>query len=163
MSCVGGQGLTEEEKQEQQLNKKIEKELDKLEQQDKSELKILLLGAGASGKSTIFKQMKILNMSGYTEKEKLDYKPLIHRNVYEIFVSMIEFCEEQVEEQEDEKYKIDSIHDEIVKKIIETMEETQTPILASDMVEPLKNLFKSDAMNLAYKRKNEFNLYDSAD
>jgi hypothetical protein len=163
MSCVGGQGMSDEEKQELQLNKKIEKELDKLEQKDKSELKILLLGAGASGKSTIFKQMKILNMSGYTEKEKLDYQPLIQRNVYEIFSSMIEFCQEQVEEHQDEKYSIPDDLMPTAQKILSTMEETQTPTLAPDMVEPLLALYSCDAMKLAYSRKNEFNLYDSAD
>ena len=31
--------------------------------------KMLLLGAGESGKSTIFKQMKIINKDGYSKKE----------------------------------------------------------------------------------------------
>jgi hypothetical protein len=35
--------------------------------------------------------------------------------------------------------------------------------LAPDMVEPLLALYSCDAMKLAYSRKNEFNLYDSAD
>jgi ABC-type sugar transport system ATPase subunit len=163
MSCVGGGGLSEVEKEQKKVDVQIEKQLEKLEKQDQGELKILLLGAGASGKSTIFKQMKILNMSGYTNDEKAEYKPLIHRNVYEIFVSMIEYCEEQVEQNEDEKYKIDGSYKEIVKKIVETMEETQTPMLASDMVAPLLELYQSDAMKLAYTKRNEFNLYDSAD
>ena len=161
MSCFSGT-LTEEEKVQKKVDEQVEKELEKLEKQDQGELKILLLGAGASGKSTIFKQMKILNMSGYTDEEKADYRPLIHRNCYEIFSSMIEFCEEQVEQNDDEKYTIENIHNDIVKKIIETMEETQTPILAPDMVEPLQSLFKSAACQLAYQRRNEFNLYDSA-
>eukprot|EP01080_Neovahlkampfia_damariscottae_P008585 gene8585-410_t len=148
MSCFGPT-LTEEQKVQKKVDIQVEKELEKLEKQDQGELKILLLGAGASGKSTIFKQMKILNMSGYTDEEKADYRPLIHRNCYEIFISMIEFCEEQVDVNDNEDYKLDSAHDDIVKKIVETMEETQTPILASDMVKPLKSLFEKE-MNIIY-------------
>ena len=36
-------------------------------------IKMLLLGAGESGKSTIFKQMKIINKDGYSEKERKEF------------------------------------------------------------------------------------------
>ena len=42
---------------------------------------MLLLGAGESGKSTIFKQMKVINKNGYTEKERKDFIGIIHMNV----------------------------------------------------------------------------------
>lgn len=45
------------------------------------EFKILLLGSGESGKSTILKQMKILHQNGYTREELIDYKPFVFRNV----------------------------------------------------------------------------------
>ena len=35
--------------------------------------KLLVLGTGESGKSTIFKQMKIINKNGYTKKEKMEF------------------------------------------------------------------------------------------
>jgi guanine nucleotide-binding protein subunit alpha len=47
----------------------------------KSEVKILLLGPGESGKSTIFKQMKIIqDGGGYTRDELLEYKYIIFAN-----------------------------------------------------------------------------------
>ena len=38
------------------------------------------LGAGESGKSTIFKQMKIINKDGYSKKEKMEFVSIIYSN-----------------------------------------------------------------------------------
>lgn len=45
--------------------------------------KILLLGSGESGKSTILRQIKIIHQNGFSESEKLDYKPFVFQNVIE--------------------------------------------------------------------------------
>eukprot|EP00339_Tiarina_fusa_P019499 CAMPEP_0117015798 /NCGR_PEP_ID=MMETSP0472-20121206/12547_1 /TAXON_ID=693140 ORGANISM="Tiarina fusus, Strain LIS" /NCGR_SAMPLE_ID=MMETSP0472 /ASSEMBLY_ACC=CAM_ASM_000603 /LENGTH=181 /DNA_ID=CAMNT_0004719665 /DNA_START=93 /DNA_END=635 /DNA_ORIENTATION=- len=44
------------------------------------ENKLLLLGPGESGKSTIFKQMKILGAGGYSQDELKSFKPIIASN-----------------------------------------------------------------------------------
>jgi len=46
-----------------------------------NEYKLLLLGAGESGKTTIAKQMKIIHLKGFTEDECLSYKSIIFNNV----------------------------------------------------------------------------------
>jgi ABC-type polysaccharide/polyol phosphate transport system ATPase subunit len=43
--------------------------------------KLLLLGAGGSGKSTIFKQMKVIYGLNYSEAEKKRIAPVIYRYV----------------------------------------------------------------------------------
>lgn len=45
------------------------------------EIKLLLLGAGDSGKSTFAKQMKILFLEGFSDDERRPYKEVIHSNV----------------------------------------------------------------------------------
>ncbi|KTB00169.1 Guanine nucleotide-binding protein alpha-2 subunit [Nakaseomyces glabratus] len=47
-------------------------------------IKVLLLGAGESGKSTILQQLKILHQNGFTKQELIDYTPLIYDNIIEI-------------------------------------------------------------------------------
>ena len=57
-----------------------------------SRVKLLLLGAGESGKSTIFKQMKILYNAerGYTPKEREQAKPYIYGNVFSNMRTVLE-------------------------------------------------------------------------
>jgi hypothetical protein len=42
--------------------------------------KMLLLGAGESGKSTILKQMKLIHQGSYSDKERENYKEIIYSN-----------------------------------------------------------------------------------
>jgi predicted kinase len=43
--------------------------------------RLLLLGAGESGKSTIVKQMRILHINGFNEAEKMEKIKDIRKNV----------------------------------------------------------------------------------
>lgn len=66
---------------ETKKNSEIEKQLNEDRKRIKSEVKILLLGPGESGKSTIFKQMKIIqDNGGYSKDELLEYKYIIFAN-----------------------------------------------------------------------------------
>lgn len=56
---------------------------------DGQAIKVLLLGAGESGKSTILQQLKVLHQNGFTRQELIEYKPLIYDNVLEIGVDVI--------------------------------------------------------------------------
>lgn len=52
-------------------------------------LKILLLGTGESGKSTIFKQMQILHAGGFTEFEKRTFRHVVRRNAVEAIQTLL--------------------------------------------------------------------------
>jgi GTPase SAR1 family protein len=57
---------------------------------EKNHFKILLLGAGESGKSTVVKQVKVIYKGGVSQKEKEEYTTAIRRNVIETMQNMIE-------------------------------------------------------------------------
>jgi len=72
----------------------------------KGEIKMLLLGAGESGKSTIWKQMKLIHLEGFNDEEKeVNFKPNIVENVIQLLqglVGCIHLRDEQLLEQNKE-------------------------------------------------------------
>lgn len=44
-------------------------------------LKVLLLGSGESGKSTILQQLKILHQNGFSKEELIEYRPFVFDNI----------------------------------------------------------------------------------
>ncbi|KAH7920556.1 G-alpha-domain-containing protein [Leucogyrophana mollusca] len=67
------------------ISKQRSEDIDRQIQEDsrkfRKECKILLLGPGESGKSTIVKQMKILHQNGFSKEELMAYRSVIFRNV----------------------------------------------------------------------------------
>ena len=59
----------------------IDRELDRDKQQEEGKVKLLLLGSGESGKSTIFKQMRILYGSPRSEDDLRFYGVVVRSNV----------------------------------------------------------------------------------
>lgn len=66
-----------------QRSSEIDKHLAETSRQGQQEYKILLLGSGESGKSTIVKQMKIIHQNGYTEQELYMFRLTVVKNVIE--------------------------------------------------------------------------------
>lgn len=58
------------------------------------EIKVLLLGSGESGKSTVVKQMKILHQNGFSEEELREYKPFVYKNVLDCIKNVITAIQE---------------------------------------------------------------------
>jgi len=76
MACCANDGGKEGKR-----NKDVEKILAAEKKKYTSQVKLLLLGTGESGKSTVFKQMKIIQLNGgYTPDELATYKYIIFGN-----------------------------------------------------------------------------------
>ncbi|KAJ7712160.1 guanine nucleotide binding protein, alpha subunit [Mycena olivaceomarginata] len=75
---------------------KIDLQLEEDSKRYKKECKILLLGSGESGKSTIVKQMKIIHQRGFNTHELLAFRPIIHKNAVDsaqVVVLALRACE----------------------------------------------------------------------
>uniref|UniRef100_A0A8C2ZHB2 Guanine nucleotide-binding protein G(s) subunit alpha n=1 Tax=Cyclopterus lumpus TaxID=8103 RepID=A0A8C2ZHB2_CYCLU len=91
MGCLGNSKTEDqrnEEKAQREANKKIEKQLQKDKQIYRATHRLLLLGAGESGKSTIVKQMRILHVNGFNHISSLNHHGQFCRP---LFLSFQEF------------------------------------------------------------------------
>eukprot|EP00050_Salpingoeca_kvevrii_P022951 m.135239 g.135239 ORF g.135239 m.135239 type:complete len:357 (-) comp9883_c0_seq2:3935-5005(-) len=77
MACF----LSEEQREQRQRNRLIEESLKRTRRELRQEIKLLLLGAGESGKSTVVKQMRIIHGAGYSTEDKRGFIPLVHENI----------------------------------------------------------------------------------
>ncbi|KAI5828615.1 hypothetical protein K523DRAFT_244126 [Schizophyllum commune Tattone D] len=85
-------------------------DIDKMIEEDgkrlKKECKILLLGSGESGKSTIVKQMKIIHQDGFSQDELIAFRPIIHRNVLDSAKAILVHMKKLSVECEDFKNRV---------------------------------------------------------
>jgi len=65
---------------EAETSRNIDKQLELESRGKQLSVRMLLLGPGDSGKSTIAKQMKIIHLNGFTERERAEWKPIVYRN-----------------------------------------------------------------------------------
>ncbi|GAA5875719.1 hypothetical protein JCM8547_007048 [Rhodosporidiobolus lusitaniae] len=79
-SEAGGAGL-QPTMEEVSRSKALDKQIRGDSQRMAKEIKMLLLGPGSSGKSTILKQMKVIHLDGFTAGEKEAYRQQIWLNL----------------------------------------------------------------------------------
>lgn len=72
-----------EEAFQRKTSKGIEKQISGWMKDYSKAIKLLLLGAGESGKTTILKQMKILHAKGFTEEDRRKETKLVRTNLLE--------------------------------------------------------------------------------
>ncbi|XP_076366078.1 guanine nucleotide-binding protein G(f) subunit alpha-like isoform X4 [Tachypleus tridentatus] len=75
MSCL------KPEDPDRRASKDLDKRIAQWMREYEKVIKLLLLGAGESGKTTILKQMRILHLQGFSEKERQDKVQEIRQNV----------------------------------------------------------------------------------
>jgi len=157
LMCGGGGGggggeveLTEEEKTaNKNMNQEAQKNMDK----QKKVIKMLLLGAGESGKSTIFKQMKVINKDGYTKAELKEFVSIVHSNVVVSMKAMIGSYE---------KLGVD-IPGDLKPDCDKFVEQTTDDKLTPELGELVAKMWAHAAMQEQFKRRSEFQLNDSAE
>ena len=79
-STNNGEGHQADNRQETKRSTDIDRQLAKAASQEQTKFKLLLLGAGESGKSTILKQMRLLYGAPWTDDELRKYGVIIRSN-----------------------------------------------------------------------------------
>lgn len=81
----GGNAIARSTAEDARKNMEIEKMLRKDKKNQGKQVKILLLGAGESGKSTILKQMRIIYSEGFRLDERKEVRQVIFSNMIVAF------------------------------------------------------------------------------
>jgi len=92
MGCCAS-SLTEDQKRAISESNKLDRVLNNQSNEDQKVIKLLLLGTGESGKSTIFKQMQILYHKGFNDFDKSTFRHVVRRNVVESMQALIQGVE----------------------------------------------------------------------
>lgn len=89
LPCCTFVRVSESDKARSEANKQIDKLIEKDKRNFRSTHRLLLLGAGESGKSTIVKQMRILHIDGFSDAEKKEKVVDIRRNLRDAICSIV--------------------------------------------------------------------------
>jgi len=152
MGCVQSSGVDSEAKAR---NDEIESQLKRDRMLAKNEIKMLLLGAGESGKSTVLKQMKLIHHGGYSEPERESYKEIIFSNTIQSMRAILEALpalDIQLAPQNDARRSI----------VMSLPVQLEGDILAPDIADAVRGLWKDPGVKEAVQRSREFQLNDSA-
>ncbi|KAG1686112.1 Guanine nucleotide-binding protein G(i) subunit alpha [Nymphon striatum] len=144
------------DKEAAERSKKIDRDLRADGERAAHEVKLLLLGAGESGKSTIVKQMKIIHETGYSKDECEQYKPVVHSNTIQSLMAIIramgqlkiEFHNSHRTEDARQFFTMASANDEVE--------------LTTDLSSIMKRLWQDGGVQMCFSRAREYQLNDSA-
>jgi len=149
------QSQSQEEKVERERNKQIEHQLSKDRKKMRAEVKILLLGAGESGKSTIVKQMRIIHLEGFSEEERLSFKEIIYFNVLKQMRALVVACQKL-------EIKLSGDNEPLLQKWSDLRLVFHQTHLTEELAEDVKKLWVDDGIQEAFARSSEYQLNDSA-
>jgi len=146
MGCAGSKTDPAQAERDREISRKLAGEKKVLS----SEVKLLLLGAGESGKSTFAKQMKILHLRGFTEEEKQNFRSVVWDNLMTCALQLVKGAQE---------LGIDSVDEAVSSKILE--HEDYAPEDVLELKDTLAALWSDAGIQQAYARSAEFQLLDS--
>ena len=144
----------------QRLNAEIEMQLQRDRKQQQTEVKMLLLGAGESGKTTILKQMKIINEGGYSAQEKRVYKSIVYSNVISSMKTILDAMDTILGIPLADPASLAPLAD-LVRAAPDQIPAEET--FPTDLSKAIQALWQDAGVQAAYKRSGaEYHLTDSA-
>lgn len=155
-AAMGCAMSTAADKEAAERSKKIDRDLRLAGERAAREVKLLLLGAGESGKSTIVKQMKIIHETGYSRDECEQYRPVVYSNTIQSLMAIIRAMGQLKIDFKDSSRADDARHFFTLASAADEGE--LTPELANIM----KRLWNESGVQHCFSRSREYQLNDSA-
>jgi len=142
---------------EHQESSKLDKALEKRNDLDKKVVKLLLLGTGESGKSTIFKQMQILYLQeSFTDIEKRTFRQVLRRNLVESMQALVLGMERF-------GVQFQNAHSAVAAKAVMNVDPGEVEVLSEEIVRNIQALWISEpSIRTVYNNRSKIQLLDSA-
>ncbi|KAM8975244.1 guanine nucleotide-binding protein G(i) subunit alpha-3 isoform 1-T1 [Pelodytes ibericus] len=159
MGCT----LSAEDKAAAERSKMIDRNLREDGEKSSKEVKLLLLGAGESGKSTIVKQMKIIHEDGYSEDECRQYKVVVYSNTIQSIIAIIRAMG---------RLKIDfgdvaravrlKTYIDDARQLFVLASSAEEGMMSVELAGVIRRLWKDAGVQACFSRSREYQLNDSA-
>jgi len=150
-----GHCTSKDTKEQKRINRRIEEQIKKDQSMSLRIIKLLLLGAGESGKSTILKQMRILHKDGFSQHDLMSIKPVVHSNcIHSMLAILRAMFHLQIEYADPERVQ-DS---QLVFATVHANKEE----LTEDLSAAMQRLWKDEGVQECFRRSNEYQIDDSA-
>uniref|UniRef100_A0A914DZC6 Uncharacterized protein n=1 Tax=Acrobeloides nanus TaxID=290746 RepID=A0A914DZC6_9BILA len=138
--------------------KAIDRELKQAHMEEQKIVKLLLLGAGECGKSTVLKQMRILHNNFMSDDEIYQQKAVIYNNTVTSMVVLLRGMNTLGIKLDDPSRENDA---RLVLEVAKKGEESEPP--TSDLARAIASLWQDRGVKeRAFSRGNEFQLQDTA-
>jgi len=153
MGCT----VSREELAAREKSKRIEQQLEQDHLRSQQEVKLLLLGAGESGKSTVVKQMRIIHEDGYSAEECRNYRNVVFSNTLQSMVAILKAMDRL-------KISFDTDQDvQVARDFFHYASLLEDGQMSPEIGMCLKYLWNNRAVQLCVHRSREFQLNDSAE
>ncbi|XP_036409660.1 guanine nucleotide-binding protein subunit alpha-11-like [Megalops cyprinoides] len=148
--------LSEEERKAIEVDKQIQVILNDLKRRERSEIKVLLLGTGESGKTTFIKQMRIIHGKGYDEKERRAFARLVFHNIFTAIKSLTVAMTTL-------KIPYARPENQLYAQWVQDVDPWQVNELEPRYVDAIRHLWADGGVRVCYGRRREFQLLDSTE
>lgn len=139
------------------VNDEINSLIKRDKKQSQMEVKMLLLGAGESGKSTILKQMRMIHSNGYTADEKVEFKEIIFSNVVQSMKVILDAMD-------DMNVPLgNATLNQAFKDTVQDMDaQVEGATFPAFLAEAIQSLWQDSGVLAVFNRSSEYQLNDSA-
>lgn len=147
--------ISEESKEQKRVHKKVQSQLRKDKKCELKQVKLLLLGAGESGKSTFIKQMRIIHGKGYSEAERRGFIRIVYQNIFIAMKAIIHAMTTL-------EIAYRNPYNERNAQFISDVDQTRITSFEQQYVEAIKSLWSDAGIQECYTRRRQYQLTDSA-
>jgi guanine nucleotide-binding protein subunit alpha len=148
--------MSAEDKELKKQNDDIDSALKKEKQQLRNEVKMLLLGAGESGKSTILKQMQLIHGAGYSAEERETFREIVFSNTVQSMRVIVEAMANMgipLGDPANEPHRA---------VMMELPTQIEADVFPKDAADAVNALWTDSGVQACFARSREYQLNDSA-